>query len=110
MSTWEFLIKVTEKMVKFSGAEIECVLNMVVERKFQEYLQDKELSNNQSNYTPQKIKIQLLDFEKAIDDIKEHTMANQKGDAKNPTVIDQIYQMQKTYNFTPASKISTNNK
>lgn len=106
----ESLIKVTEKMVKFSGAEIECVLNMVVERKFQEYLQDKELSNNQSNYTPQKIKIQLLDFEKAIDDIKEHTMANQKGDAKNPTVIDQIYQMQKTYNFTPASKISTNNK
>ena len=95
----ESLIKVTEKMVKFSGAEIECVLNMVVERKFQEYLQDKELSNNQSNYTPQKIKIQLLDFEKAIDDIKEHTMANQKGDAKNPTVIDQIYQMQKTYNF-----------
>ena len=100
----ESLIKVTEKMVKFSGAEIECVLNMVVERKFQEYLQDKELSNNQSNYTPQKIKIQILDFEKAIDDIKEHTMANQKGDEKNPTIIDQIYQMQKTYNFTSASE------
>ncbi len=96
--------KVTEKMVNFSGSEIECVLNMVVERKFQEYLRDKELSNNPSNYTPQKIKVQILDFEKAIDDIKEHTMANQKGDEKNPTIIDQIYQMQKTYKFTSASE------
>lgn len=96
--------KVTEKMVNFSGSEIECVLNIVVERKFQEYLRDKELSNNPSNYTPQKIKVQILDFEKAIDDIKEHTMANQKGDEKNPTIIDQIYQMQKTYKFTSASE------
>ena len=62
----------------FSGSEIECVLNMVVETKFHDYLQEKKCSTDK-NVAPSLIKITKSDFKKAIDKIKSSVLANQKS-------------------------------
>lgn len=94
----------------FSGSEIECVLNMVVERKFQEYLQQKNAANNQS-FVPQIIKINKDDFKEAVEQIKDSVMANQKSKEKtekdylrDKTSIERIMEMKEIYNFVNASK------
>lgn len=94
----------------FSGAEIECVLNMVVEEKFQEYL-DKKKTNTESETETSLIKIIPADFKRAVDKIKESVMANQKGKMHKPeeynkekTSIERIKEMNETYNFRDASK------
>lgn len=94
----------------FSGAEIECVLNMVVEEKFQEYL-DKKKTNTESEIETSLIKIIPADFKRAVDKIKESVMANQKGKMHKPeeynkekTSIERIKEMNETYNFRDASK------
>lgn len=90
----------------FSGAEIECVLNMVVETKFSEYL--KEEGNSQSL---SKITINKDDFNKAIVRIKDSVMANQQGKKhkdneflQDKTSIERIIEMNNIYHFTNASK------
>lgn len=90
----------------FSGAEIECVLNMVVEAKFSEYL--KEEVNSQSF---SKITINKDDFNKAIVRIKDSVMANQQGKKRkdneflqDKTSIERIIEMNNIYHFTNASK------
>lgn len=94
----------------FSGAEIECVLNMVVEEKFTQYLVEKAKSNSQ-DYTPSKVKITLSDFEKVITRLKPSVMSNQKSKSEDKsdiyrrkTSIERILDMQKTYNFVNAKK------
>lgn len=94
----------------FSGAEIECVLNMVVEEKFTQYLVEKAKSNSQ-DYTPSKVKITLSDFEKVIARLKPSVMSNQKSKSEDKsdiyrrkTSIERILDMQKTYNFVNAKK------
>lgn len=94
----------------FSGAEIECVLNMVVEEKFTQYLEEKAKSSSQ-DYTPSKIKISYSDFEKVTDRLKPSVMSNQKSKSeerkdvyRRKTSIERILEMQKTYNFVNAKK------
>lgn len=94
----------------FSGSEIECVLNMVVEKRFQDYLAQKSAANNQ-DFVPQTIKIKKEDFKEAIKRIKDSVMANQKSKEKkekdylrDKTSIERIKEMQETYQFVKASK------
>lgn len=88
----------------FSGSEIECVLNIVVENRFQDYLKQKEAVHNQ-DFVPQTIKIKKDDFKKAVSQIKDSVMANQKSKGKEEkTSIERIKDMQETYRFVSASK------
>lgn len=96
----------------FSGAEIECVLNMVVEAKFEVYLKEKKSSNTQY-IAPSLIKITKFDFTKAINAIKPHVLANQKSKPlkkqdlqRERTFIERIRDLQAVYNFVDASKIN----
>lgn len=92
----------------FSGSEIECVLNMVVENKFSLYLNDK---NKDPDFTPTKIKITKSDFDVAIERVKPSAMSNQKGKDisgeigkfNEKTAIERIKDMQDTYNFIKAN-------
>ncbi len=91
----------------FSGSEIECVLNMVMEKKFQDYLVKKKNAGN-GNVPP--IKISKSDFDEAVNCIKDSVMANQKSKQKNEmdalrdkTSIERIRDMQDTYGFVNAS-------
>lgn len=96
----------------FSGSEIECVLNMVVEKRFQDYLGEKEKNAaNSQDFVPQTIKIKKDDFKKAIEQIKSSVLANQKSKEKkekdylrDKTSIERIKEMQDTYHFVNASK------
>lgn len=94
----------------FSGSEIECVLNMVVETKFQDYLKEKKSSNNQQ-LAPSLIEIKISDFKEAIDTIKKSVLANQKSKPREEkdllrekTSIERIKDLQETYNFVSASE------
>lgn len=94
----------------FSGSEIECVLNMVVETKFQEYLKNKKRQNVQ-NIDILPIKITETDFKNAIDTIKPSVLANQESKPKEEkdllrekTSIERIKDLQKTYKFVNASE------
>ena len=93
----------------FSGSEIECVLNMVIETRFQDYLREKNKAAN-DNFIPSQIKISKKDFKKAVDTIKSSVMANQKSKKKEEdylrekTSIERIRDMQSIYNFVNASK------
>ena len=94
----------------FSGSEIECVLNMVVEKKFQEYLKQKDAAGSQY-FAPQAIKIKKDDFVQVINQIKDSVLANQKSKKKkeeeylcDKTSIERIKEMKETYHFVNASK------
>ena len=94
----------------FSGSEIECILNMVVETKFQDYLIEKKSSTNQ-DVAPALIKISKADFKKAIAIIKSSVLANQKSKPREEkdllrekTSIERIRDLQETYNFVSASE------
>lgn len=93
----------------FSGSEIECVLNMVVEKRFQEFLREKEKADSQ-NFNPSIIKITKGDFADAVKTIKNSVMSNQKSKEKkereylrDKTSIERIKEMQETFNFVNAS-------
>lgn len=86
----------------FSGSEIECVLNIVVEEKFSCYLTSKEKSNDAS-FKPEKIKVTREDFSRAIGKIKSSVMSNQKSEkGGEKTSIERIREMQKVYKFINA--------
>lgn len=86
----------------FSGSEIECVLNIVVEEKFSCYLTSKEKSNDAS-FKPEKIKVTREDFSMAIGKIKSSVMSNQKSEkGGEKTSIERIREMQKVYKFINA--------
>jgi ATP-dependent 26S proteasome regulatory subunit len=111
----------------FSGAEIKSVVNMVIEKKFVEYIEQKD----QNPEKPTSILISMKDFIDAIEVIKKSVMANQKSNEyleythkdqdgykkqkerkkqKNEsewTNIERIKYMQKRYNFKPATKKKT---
>lgn len=81
----------------FSGAEIESVVNLVIEKKFIDYIEDfgRRLNGH--------ISITIEDFRSVINTIKPSVMANQKGSAEQPTSIERILSIQKIYNFKNAS-------
>lgn len=86
----------------FSGSEIECVLNMVVEEKFSLFLNSLDMNG---------VKIRKEDFDRAINRIKDSVMANQESKKRDreeylqdKTSIERIIDMKETYKFTDASK------
>ena len=101
----------------FSGAEIESVVNTVIEKKFVEYL--KVLSEN-NNQTAAIIRLTEQDFIDEAKSIKDAVMSNQKSREyeeykKHPdrpkneyawTNIERIKEMQEKYKFTPATNKS----
>lgn len=99
----------------FSGAEIECVLNMVIEKKFQAYLKEKDSKESDrrkgQKSTPALIKVTKEDFYEAVEAIKPSIMANQKSKEmdeseamRDKTAIERIRDMQETFNFVNASR------
>ena len=82
----------------FSGAEIECVVNSVMEKKFIQYLQ-KEKKDKGS------IKVTKQDFLDEINLIKDSVMSNQKGKKDEPTSVERIRSLQEVYKFRLASKL-----
>jgi len=92
----------------FSGAEIESVVNQVMEDIYVKYLtsiKNKEPLREGWN------KVCVAAFENIIIDIRKSVMANQitseDEKKKNPlkaTNIERIREMQKTYHFKPATK------
>lgn len=100
----------------FSGSEIDCVVNTVVENKFADYA--KEVLDNQKKDYDLPIRIKKQDFIDVIGEMKKHVMSGQvtrnKKEEKEPktTIIDfhpssqieNIYKMQETYQFKPASR------
>lgn len=117
ISDYDSIVKEMEgKYGGFSGAEIKSVVNMVIESKFVEYVELK--SQNPDNTSPVKVKIVKEDFSKAVSNIKDSVMANQKSkeyqeyidnkkEQKNEsewTNIERIIYTQKRYNFRKATK------
>lgn len=101
----------------FSGAEIESVVNTVIEKKFMEYL---KLLSDDNKHTATKIRLTEQDFIDGAKSIKDAVMANQKSREyeeykKHPerpkndyawTNIERIKEMQEKYKFTLATKNS----
>jgi SpoVK/Ycf46/Vps4 family AAA+-type ATPase len=94
----------------FSGSEIECVVNMVIESKFIEYINSIESGKNISS-----IKISTSDFIDKISIIKDAAMCNQKGKKLErgdfeKTNIERIRDVQSVYKFRNASKLEKQKK
>lgn len=95
----------------FSGAEIKNVVNMVIEKKFVNYIGHK--AENPDSTESIKEKVQKSDFEEAIDIVKGSVMANQVSvtdpDTKQreKTNIERIKEMQERYHFKPATEPKT---
>ena len=90
----------------FSGAEIESVVNMLVESKFIEYINSMESGKEVTS-----IKIGKEDFIEKATLIKEAAMCNQKGikqerTDREKTNIERIREVQAVYKFRSASKTS----
>lgn len=86
----------------FSGSEIECVLDMVIQEKFAKYLREKSSG---------KIVVTKEDFDFVVTRIKNSVMSNQKGRELSErelltqkTAIEKIKEMAETYHFVKASK------
>ena len=100
--------KMEGKLGGFSGAEIKNVVNIVIEKKFGEYLDKKAL--NQDTAKAIKIDISKKDFSEAIDIVKDSVMANQVSkidpntNYRDKTNIERIKEMQDRYNFKRATK------
>lgn len=100
--------KMKGKLGGFSGAEIKNVVNIVIEKKFGEYLDKKALKQDTAKAI--KIDISEKDFSEAIDIVKDSVMANQVSkidpntNYRDKTNIERIKEMQDRYNFKPATK------
>ncbi len=82
----------------FSGAEIESVVNAVMEKKFIQFLEQKNQEQKKG------ITISKKDFIDEIEKIKPSAMANQKSSKKDElTSVERIREMQKVYKFRSAS-------
>ena len=103
----------------FSGAEIESVVNLVMEKKYVEYFKkkDKEAEKKDGNNTEiesdaEPIKIEMKDFTEEIDAMRPSAMCNQKGKKDKDgniiekTPIERIEDLQKIYQFKEATKNS----
>ena len=83
-------------------------MNIVIEKKFGEYLDKKAL--NQDTAKAIKIDISEKNFSEAIDIVKDSVMANQVSkidpntNYRDKTNIERIKEMQNRYNFKRATK------
>lgn len=103
----------------FSGAEIESVVNLVMEKKYVEYFRKKDIEaekkdgdNPEIESNDKPIKIEEEDFIKEIDAMRPSVMCNQKGKKDKDgniiekTPIERIEDLQKIYQFKEATKKS----
>ena len=108
----------------FSGAEIEAVVNAVMEKKYVEYYrkqdEEKEKSANDVNGSTKddaekkpseapKLKVEKRDFEEVINAMRPSVMCNQTGvkdenGKAEKTPIERIRQIQEVYKFKLATK------
>lgn len=101
----------------FSGAEIESVVNLVMEKKYVEYFKKKDIeaekkegNNSEIESNDKPIKIEKEDFIKEIDAMRPSVMCNQKGKKDKDgniiekTPIERIKDLQKIYQFKEATK------
>lgn len=86
----------------FSGSEIECLVNNVIEEAFIQYLEKKEQGEQfDKDY---KIKVLPDNFYSHIELMSDSIMANQKApEGEGSTAIENIRKMQTTYKFKNAS-------
>lgn len=82
----------------FSGSEIECVVNSVMEAKYVQYLSQE--NKNQK----ERIVVTKEDFVNEINKIKPSVMSNQKGKDGEPTSVERIRSLQQIYKFRSASE------
>ena len=91
---------IIREMDGFAGAEIECVVNVVMEKKFVEYVKRIE-----EEHKVDTLSVVAEDFLKVIKDIKGSIMSKQRSGSGNEekTPIEKILEMNNIYNFRPAS-------
>lgn len=87
----------------FSGSEIECVINTVIEQKFIEYV--NKIDNDE---IIDKVEITEKDIIDVIKGMKDSVMANQKDldNNKGQTAITRINELKTKFRFKSASKAS----
>lgn len=85
----------------FSGAEIEYIVNAVIESKFVEYAKLIE-----EEKTVETLPITEEDFLTVVNEMKDSVMSNQRSDGRNKekTPVEKILEMKETYNFKSASE------
>ena len=88
-----------EFSVGFSGAEIECVVNTVIENKFIDYLKCF------GDRTDGLVAVTENDFQCVITAMSQSAMALQKGAEGQTTSIERIRTIQRIHHFKNASKI-----
>lgn len=86
-----------QKYGGFSGAEIECVVNRVIEKAFISIVESRKMNNIKS--LPYKITKQ--DFITEIESMKATVMSNQSGDKASNTQVERILKLKSL--FIPAS-------
>lgn len=95
----------------FTGAEIECVVNTVVERKFVDYARAIDEERHITS-----VDVTIGDFTAVIDEMKDAVLSNQqtsdkdKSNEAKKSPIDKILEMKDTYKFKSASKQATDQK
>lgn len=106
----------TDGKIKFSGAEIECMVKLSMEGCFKKYKENEEkLRKNNQDSKPEAIRVEYKAFQDQIDTMKDHVMYISCKQAKTSsiqndteaydlTAIDRIYNLKKQYNPKPANK------
>ena len=103
----QFKDEICEEKKGFSGAEIESIVNIVVEDKFVNYLNKR---NSNMAFEDAKEIIEEKDFDDAIKLMSTSVMANQVSKMDNETKtrektnIERIYDLQRKYKFKRATK------
>lgn len=85
----------------FSGAEIEYIVNTVIENKFVEYAKLIE-----EEKTVETLPITEEDFLTVVGEMKDSVISNQRSDGRNreKTPVEKILEMKETYKFKSASE------
>lgn len=103
--------------IRFSGAEIECVVKLGIEEFFKIYKKNREdikISHPECNDFPL-VKVTYNVFQDQVDLMKDYVMYKSCNKSKRDilqdgvcniehTAIDRIYRLQEQYNLKPASK------
>lgn len=93
---------VVARMDQFSGAEIVSVINSVIERRYVDYIRQRD---KKYSTAVRPVTITKDMFIEVINDVALSIMSKQtSGDEHNKTAIEKIRELQKTFHFKPASK------
>lgn len=92
------LTKVNKNDEGFTGAEIECVVNLVVENKFVQYASIKEEDR------PKKVNVSMEDMKAIIMEMKKSVLCSQNA---TDSPVKNIREMKDNYNFKDASTPSS---